>query len=252
MHSKSCAQCGAQLADGNGFCARCGTTDHHPDELASTSELPILARPDLRRPLAIGAMVLALVLVLAGVGAGVLLFAHHRAAEQRRELEQRRAADAQRQADERRAARRRGRLASLRTACQALDGIDAALANGASFVDYGNALRDAAAAFADLEAADTEAADAGAADDRAKAVRIHLAAALELHRTAHRLTALTVDVGRPAEGSAKWFRHYRRRHPEVYSGAATTGRAALKDIWSRATQELQAAHDGLAALEKSP
>ncbi len=120
--------------------------------------------------------------------------------------------------------------------------LESAVAHGVTFVDYGAGLRDAAAALAAYEAT----------DDRAKEIRTHLAAALDQNRAAYTLMELMVDFGWRADSSAGWFARYRRRHPQLYLGTATTGRAALKDSWANATLEMNAARAGLAAYEKSP
>lgn len=230
----SCARCGEPLVDGKRFCPACGRPADEPHDPASTSELPILSRPDVRKRWIIAAVVL--VLILAGIGVGTAVVTHQRAVEQQRAAQQRRAAE------ERRAAEHRIRLEELRKAYQAMLLLESAVADGVSFVDYGAGLRDAAAALANYEAT----------DDRAKQIRAHLAAALDQNRTAYKLMELMVDFGWRAEIGAGWFARYRKRHPQFYLGTATTGRDALKDCWASATVEMNAARAGLAAYEESP
>jgi hypothetical protein len=198
-------------------------------DLASTSELPILSRPDLRRKWLLGSVVATLVLVGAGIAVAVVM--QGRAAEQRRALEQRRVAA------ERQAAEHRLRLAALATAHRGLLVLQSAVDNGVTFVDYAVALNEAAATLEAYEAS----------DDQARGVRDHLAAALEHYQVAYQLMKLMVDVGWPAETSTRWFDRYRRRHPELYAGTATTGRDALLDSWRQARLEMDAAEAELAA-----
>ena len=198
-------------------------------DLASTAELPILSRPDLRRKWILGAVAVAL--IVAGAGIGLALVTHGRAVEQRRALEQRQVAA------ERQAAGHRLRLAALDTAHRGLLALQSAVDNGVTFVDYAIALNEAAATLEAYEAS----------DDQARGVRDHLAAALEHYQVAYQLMKLMVDVGWPAETSKRWFDRYRRRHPELYAGTATTGRDALLDSWRQARLEMDAAEAGLAA-----
>jgi hypothetical protein len=202
-------------------------------DLASTAELPILSRPDLRRKWIIGAVAVAL--IVAGAGIGLALVTHGRAVEQRRVLEQRRVAA------ERQAAEHRARLAELDTAHQGFLALQSAVDTGVTFVDYAIALNEATATLEAYEAR----------DDQARGVRAHLAAALEHYQVAYQLMNLIVDVGWAAETSKSWFDRYRRRHPELYVGSATTGRDALQDSWRQARLEMDAAKAGLAAYEST-
>jgi hypothetical protein len=213
-------------------CPGCGRPAGGSHDLASTSELPILSRPDLRKKWLLGSVVATLVLVGAGIAVAVVM--QGRAAEQRRALEQRRVAA------ERQAAEHRLRLAALDMAHRGLLALQSAVDNGVTFVDYAIALNEAAATLEAYEAS----------DDQARGVRDHLAAALEHYQVAYQLMKLMVDVGWPAETSTRWFDRYRRRYPELYAGAATTGRDALLDSWRQARLEMDAAAADLDVYEK--
>jgi hypothetical protein len=119
--------------------------------------------------------------------------------------------------------------------------VESAAADGVTYVDYGRSLHDAAAALATYEAQ----------DDQAKRIRAHLATALDQYRVAYKLMELIVDFGWRAETSQSWFDRYRKRHPTLYLGSATTGQGAYRDCWSHAHVEMDAARAGLAAYENA-
>ena len=200
-------------------------------DLDSTARLPVLARPHLRRVWI--AAVIALALVLAGTGVRLAAVAHARAAEQRRLEAQQRAAQAQR------AAAHRARVAEIGKVYQALLAVQTAAADGVTFVDYAIGVQEAAATLESYEAP----------DDQARAVRSHLAAAMDHYQAAYALMERMVDVGGPAETSRGWFARCRRLHPGLYAGAATTGRDALQDSWRSARLEMDAAGAALAAYD---
>jgi len=181
----------------------------------------------------VGAVVSALVLV--GIGIGLAVIAHSRAGEQRRAAEERQATQ------ERRATEHRVRLEELKKAYQGLLLVESATAVGVTYIDYGNRLRDGAAALAAYEAK----------DDQAKKTRAHLAAALDQYRIAYDLFDLTLSAKMGRETSESYFAWYRKNHPEGYHGPATTIRAALHDTWSNAHLEMDAARAGLAVYENA-
>lgn len=200
-------------------------------DLDSTARLPVLARPHLRKVWIAAALLLALALV--GTGVGLAVVARGRAIEQRRGEAQQRAAEAQR------AAVHRTRAAELGKVYQAILAVQAAADDGVTFVDYAIVLKDAAATLDAYEPP----------DEPARAVRGHLATAMDRYQAAYVLMQLMVDFGGPAETSRGWFARYRRRHPEAYAGEARTGRDALRDSWRNAKLEMDTARAALAAYE---
>lgn len=199
------------------------------NDLDSTARLPVLARPHLRKVWVAAAIVLVLLLVGAGVGLSVV--ARARAIEQRRAEAQQHAAEAQQ------AAVHRTRAAELGEVYEAVLAVQSAADDGVTFVDYAIVLQEAAATLVAY----------APPDEPARAVRTHLAAAMDRYQVAYALMQLMVDFGGPAEASRSWFSRYRRQHAEIYAGEAATGRDALQDSWRSARLEMDAARAALAA-----